>query len=216
MSILEIKLTTHYVSDESNPTYSPALAFFNNRSIKYEYNERTTIRDVLEHICKLAPAGFHDENDSWFIEERFCLVLDDEVKDFENISANLFLMLNYIDKVDKQIVLGAKIGRLGGGIGVGDISGLVFQIRTDESTHRGRPHVHVEYGEMNASIEILTQELLAGNLPHKKLKKAKELIRLNVGFLLHEWNEYSNGFAIPLEGYYYNKNQKKMMAIPYG
>ena len=43
--------------------------------------------------------------------------------------------------------------------------GITIWMYYDEDRHLGRPHFHARYGEDEASIDIETLELIAGELP---------------------------------------------------
>lgn len=62
--------------------------------------------------------------------------------------------------------------------------GMVIKMLFQDNVQHNKPHVHVYYGEYEASVGI-DGELLAGSLPHKQL-------RMVIGWLaLHEEQAYS-------------------------
>ena len=71
---------------------------------------------------------------------------------------------------------------------VGQENGVVFNIRTNEKNHN-IAHVHAEYGDYNVSIRIDNGEVLAGTLPKKKQRIAKEWVLKNKENLLTKWSE---------------------------
>ena len=71
---------------------------------------------------------------------------------------------------------------------VGSARGIKFEVRTRENNHP-LPHIHAEYGEYQISIAIETVEVIAGNLPHKQQKIAKEWVENNKDQLLSKWND---------------------------
>jgi hypothetical protein len=48
--------------------------------------------------------------------------------------------------------------------------GIVIWMYHDEIHHRGRPHFHATYGDDEASIDIDTLSVLAGELPPRALR----------------------------------------------
>ncbi|MGA2014604.1 MAG: DUF4160 domain-containing protein [Solirubrobacteraceae bacterium] len=48
--------------------------------------------------------------------------------------------------------------------------GIVVWMYHDEIHHRGRPHFHARYAEDEASIELETLTVLAGELPPRALR----------------------------------------------
>lgn len=51
------------------------------------------------------------------------------------------------------------------------------------------PHVHVQYGEYEAILNILSGKVLAGDLPPKVKRLAKEWILLRKKDLLKAWKQ---------------------------
>jgi hypothetical protein len=49
--------------------------------------------------------------------------------------------------------------------------GIIVQMMFFDTDKHKKPHIHVRYGEFNASIDIETIEILAGNLPTKQLRR---------------------------------------------
>ena len=50
---------------------------------------------------------------------------------------------------------------------ISEFYGIVIWMYHDEAHHRGRPHFHASYSGDEASIEIDTLEVLAGQLPRR-------------------------------------------------
>ena len=73
---------------------------------------------------------------------------------------------------------------------VGEIVSVEFSVRSNEGNH-AIPHVHAAYGEDNISIAIESGEILAGNLPGKKQKKAVEWVMSHQQQLLNQWKEFA-------------------------
>jgi len=61
----------------------------------------------------------------------------------------------------------------------------------DEIHHRGRPHFHVRYGDAEASIDLETTTLFAGELPPRASKLVSEWAALHRS----ELRETGNGHA---------------------
>ena len=70
--------------------------------------------------------------------------------------------------------------------------GIGYEIRFNEGNH-SRPHVHVHYKELEASISIEDLEVLAGEFPSKALKRAKNYISNNKTKLMNDWNNAKKG-----------------------
>ena len=80
---------------------------------------------------------------------------------------------------------------------VGEVKGIVFQVRTNEKNH-SIPHVHAKYGEYEISISIDTGEVLAGNLPPKNQKIAQDWVLKHKSQLMTEWQDLAISAIAPL------------------
>ena len=49
--------------------------------------------------------------------------------------------------------------------------GRIVQMMFFDTDKHKKPHIHVRYGEVKASIDIETIEIIAGNLPTKQLRR---------------------------------------------
>lgn len=65
--------------------------------------------------------------------------------------------------------------------------GMVIRMRFEDNSRHNKPHVHVEYGDYNATIG-LDGELLAGSLPAKNLTVMQAWIALREEQLYMAWN----------------------------
>jgi uncharacterized protein DUF2442/uncharacterized protein DUF4160 len=63
----------------------------------------------------------------------------------------------------------------------------------DESHHRGRPHFHAHYGDVEASVDIESGVVIAGELPPRALPQASTMSSMRSTPLLID--------AIPGDGY---------------
>jgi len=52
--------------------------------------------------------------------------------------------------------------------------GLVIWMYHDESHHHGRPHFHAVYGDDEASVDIETLSVIAGELPPRATRLVRE------------------------------------------
>lgn len=66
-------------------------------------------------------------------------------------------------------------------------AGIIIRMYFLESEHNP-PHVHCEYGEFGAAIDIRTLQILDGVLPAKEHRLAAEWVRIHQDELLEMWN----------------------------
>jgi len=65
--------------------------------------------------------------------------------------------------------------------------GIVIWMYHDEAHHLGRPHFHARYGEDEASIDIESLALIAGELPPRARRLVAEWARAHQGELHDNW-----------------------------
>ncbi|HUY59415.1 MAG TPA: DUF4160 domain-containing protein [Solirubrobacteraceae bacterium] len=65
--------------------------------------------------------------------------------------------------------------------------GIVIWMYHDEVHHLGRPHFHARYGDDEASIEIQTLSVLAGEMPPRALRLVVEWAREHREELEQNW-----------------------------
>jgi hypothetical protein len=65
--------------------------------------------------------------------------------------------------------------------------GIVIKMLFSDNVQHNKPHIHVEYGDYDASVGI-DGELLAGNLPGKQFKLLQAWLILHEEELYKAWN----------------------------
>lgn len=65
--------------------------------------------------------------------------------------------------------------------------GITIWMYYDEACHTGRPHFHARYGDDEASVDIETLELIAGELPARARRLVSEWGRARRSHLRHNW-----------------------------
>jgi hypothetical protein len=65
--------------------------------------------------------------------------------------------------------------------------GIVIWMYHDEIQHLGRPHFHATYGGDEASIDIETRAVLAGDLPRRAKRLVREWARAHQAELRENW-----------------------------
>jgi hypothetical protein len=65
--------------------------------------------------------------------------------------------------------------------------GIVIWMYHDEIHHRGRPHFHASYGDDEASVDLQTLAVLAGELPPRALRLVVEWARAHQDELRANW-----------------------------
>lgn len=65
--------------------------------------------------------------------------------------------------------------------------GISIWIYYDEIRHRGRPHFHAAYGDAEASFDMETLSLLAGDLPRPESRLVRRWARAHREELRENW-----------------------------
>ncbi len=65
--------------------------------------------------------------------------------------------------------------------------GIVIWMYHDEVHHRGRPHFHASYGDDEASIDIESLAVIAGELPPRARRLVGEWARAHQAELRRNW-----------------------------
>lgn len=71
-------------------------------------------------------------------------------------------------------------------------NGIIIQMLFEDNKRHHKPHVHVKYGEYEATIGI-DGELLAGSLPYKQLKIVVGWLALHEDEAYDAWNHAVRG-----------------------
>lgn len=69
---------------------------------------------------------------------------------------------------------------------VGEENGIKFYVHSNEQNH-SLPHIHARFNQYEASISILSGDILAGNIPGKNLKFAQKWVLCHQEKLLNDW-----------------------------
>ena len=76
--------------------------------------------------------------------------------------------------------------------------GIVIKMYFQQAEHNP-PHIHANYGDDTASIDIQSGDICEGYLPPKALSMVREWIEINKAALLKMWNTQEFEKLAPLE-----------------
>lgn len=65
--------------------------------------------------------------------------------------------------------------------------GIIVQLFYFDNDRHNLPHIHVRYAEYNASIDIQTGELIAGDFPRRQLKLVQAWVEIHRDELMANW-----------------------------
>ena len=167
------------------------------RSFKFEYSEETTLMDLVNAVKHNIGV---DREDMKSMPLRYSFIRDGERYYIDNPEKDLIPALKHITQSDGKtvamcILLSCDAGTVQG------IDPLRFYFNSRESGSHNKPHVHVRDTQYryNASISLEDGEVLAGKLPKKLAKLAKEKIIADREFYLKCWNTMTDGLKVDVD-----------------
>ncbi|TAN49739.1 MAG: DUF4160 domain-containing protein [Methylococcaceae bacterium] len=72
---------------------------------------------------------------------------------------------------------------------------IIYMYAMDDRQHHC-PHIHVEYAEFEAALEIPSGALLAGKLPPRQMKLVQAWIEIHADELMADWKVAMHGGEI--------------------
>ena len=176
-----------------------ALKTHRNYKFEIEINKDTTIADVLDYITGIIVGVIENDIDFCYDLVRKCVcfkVLEERYYPEKQDAHFEYLLKRYLDPhetntVYTEILVNVDAGRL-----LMEDS-LLFYMHSHEGNKHNEPHVHVSDIQSNSRVTIALSDhrVLAGNLPSKKLKKAKEIIREKQQFFNNCWITKTDGLV---------------------
>lgn len=167
----------------------------------FYYDRTTTLEDVVlatkkeiygtsaEEVLATIHYSFISGNDRYFVNNgktKLANVIDKylDPQKTGTITVNVLLSFN-AGVVDKD-------------------NELRYYVNSKESGSHHKPHIHVrDVGyNYNASVLIENGEIVAGKLPSKLAKKAKERILEKQEFFYECWNTYTDGLTVDINKHF--------------
>ncbi|MGV8124048.1 MAG: DUF4160 domain-containing protein [Candidatus Xenobiia bacterium LiM19] len=65
--------------------------------------------------------------------------------------------------------------------------GIIVQLFFFDNDKHHQPHIHIRYGEFNASISIESAEILEGEIPQRQLRLVQAWIEIHKDELMADW-----------------------------
>lgn len=165
-----------------------------NLELEYVLEQNTTMSDIQKAIC-----GKMDKQIGELCRSCQCICIKSQ-QDFimiENMNITVEILLRKF-QIEGNLQVYFVFSALQGDIWrEGQIH---YYMQSHEFGKHNRPHVHVNAGgKYSASIDILTGEILAGELPGKYMKQIKNKIEENCEFLIDCWNNMTDGINVDID-----------------
>lgn len=167
-----------------------------NCELEFEYTVETTLGEVKQKILERLQSESPPVRIALYNGNERCWIVDDKAY-FDTV-----LKKYWNPECSNKIRVGAYVSSDAGT--VHQEGKLRFYMNSHESGRHNRPHVHVRTAsyDYEASIDIQTGEVLAGNLPKKELKNAKKVILSDSKYFIECWNEMTDGLSIDINNHY--------------
>lgn len=172
-----------------------------NSEMVFDYNERSTINDMIESIegtiwgdsaaKELVPTTF-----TFLVGTERYIIADGE-HNFNNILSK-YIDTNGTGAITVCILVCCDAGT------VGREGPLRYFVHSRESGSHHEAHIHVcdKANEYEASVRISDGEVIAGELPSKYAKMAKAKILSDQEYFYKCWNTMTDGLRIDINHHY--------------
>lgn len=170
-----------------------------NLKIKFEYNESTTLQNVVDLIYN--QYGFLELDEIFRPSVAF---LHGDVRYWiDNINAKFkpivekHLDLKRTGEIRMSVYVNANAGC------ICEDDGIRYYMNSRERGKHNEPHIHLRAVDscQKAVIIIKTREII-GKFPRKLIKKAKEKVAANERFFLEQWNVLTDGLKVDINRYF--------------
>ena len=202
MKILKIKFSKSWVIfseeiDEQSKKFLTSL-------IEYEYDDDSTIRDLLKYFTRNIESIFYkyenydilDLYKDKELKQNFLYVYENIPKYIYNLDTKIAYFINKLNIVSNDIVFEFGCSMFTGCGEIWTINGIKYYMHSNERTNHNKPHVHVKYQDKEVSIDIITGEVLAGGIKNNIQKEAIKRIINYKRELILAWNTMTNGEKI--------------------
>ena len=162
--------------------------------LEYILEPNTTMSDIRNAICEKMNKQIGDLCRSC---PCICIKSHEDFIEIENMDIIVETLLRKF-QIDGNLQLYFAFSALQGDIWrEGQIH---YYMQSREYGKHNRPHVHVNAGDRySAAIDILTGEILAGEIPGKYMKQIKNKVEKNRGFLIDCWNNMTDGINVDID-----------------
>ena len=156
----------------------------------FEVTDSSSFRDLLNTLLdrlQLSRESFYMSSSMVYAEEK------GELVNIQNYDYRLKDFMKLYD-IHDHLQLYFIFGRWQGDVFRED--GIRYYMPSGEAGHN-KPHIHVSINrDYGASVDILTGEILAGDIPKKEHKKVQKYIADNKDKLLDYWNKHTSGLEV--------------------
>lgn len=215
MDLLHVKLDIHAYAEGQlrdyyfdQPPYcgilSPGIMLplrdMRNKTIRFQYDNNTVVGDLISFVKE----SIWGDIDFLGSSPEFAFSVGSDRYYPCNYYANLSeLLQNYLDPDNEGIITYTILVCHDAGE-VGYVHPLYFYVNSRESGRHHEAHIHVRdrsHGH-EASVRISDGEIIAGELPSKLAKLAKEKILSEQIYFYKCWNTMTDGLAVDIDKHY--------------
>ncbi len=172
-----------------------------NSVLEYEYSNKTCIADIVDYIENLI---WGDNQNEIIVRGVYSFLFEENRYYIDNPSANFSNILEtYLDPQKTGMIICSILINCNAGM-VAEDGKLRFWVNSKESGKHNVAHVHVrDVGyQYEASIRISDGEIIAGKLPRKLARQAKEKILEDQDYFIKCWNTLTDGLQVDINRHY--------------
>lgn len=202
----EEKLCDEYFDDPpffgiNGPEIMLPLSKKRGQSFVFEYYEQTRVIDIINAVRREI---WEDNGEPEWSPVSYAFLIDGERYYIDDGNHDfLTLKSKYLDPQNAgTITIGVLVSCNAGD--VGGVHPLRFYVRSREAGNHHEAHVHVrDVGhQYEASVRISDGEVIAGKLPKKLAKLAKESILADQEYFYNCWNTMTDGLKVDINHHY--------------
>lgn len=176
---------------------------FSRKNFIYKYKSAATLKDFVYTLLKktnFTEGGIRN----YYTRIPIAIKTNNNIVHCDNLDIRFEDILKLLD-IDNNMEVLLTLSCSAGEIFYED--GIKYFMNSKESGNHHEPHIHIDYRhEHEASLSLRNGTILAGNLPSKVYKKAKNKILTNQRVLFEYWNLYTDGLRVDINYCFKNSN----------
>ena len=180
-------------SGKTGDQISQEIDDYRSCDFPFDVTDRSSFRDLLNtllDLLRLSRERFYMCYSMVFVEEKGELV---NIQNYDYRLKDFMKLYDVHDHLQLYFIFGRWQGDIFGK------EGIRYYMPSSEAGHN-RPHIHVCINrDFAASVDILTGEILVGDIPKKEHKKVQKYIADNKDKLLDYWNKHTSGLDVVLQ-----------------
>ena len=165
---------------------------FSQGKFIFNFNDKTTTSDLINRIYEQI------KFDSSIFDCNYSPIFIYAKSIYININPTNYLLNDLLSKYNIQNTINIYLEFSSSAGNIFYENGIRYYMHSNEQCRHSDPHIHIEYNDYQATMNLRTDEI-TGYLPNKIKKKAIQKIKSNIKALLTFWNEHTNGLKVDVD-----------------